>query len=346
MRQTLNRRNEKLRRDYKEYLRECLGKSQKTINMFMKVLHRFNEFTNNADFTTISKDIIIEFKKGLEQDNNLGARSVVSYILQLKKFFDWLGEQAVPCRQKIKQAAQYLTISKDIRKSAEQPTEKEVPDFDDLKQLFNSISVETEIDRRDRAIIAFLLLSGIRVNALITLPVKSIDIEKGCVKQFPSLGVKTKFSKPIETFLFKFDENMYAEIIDWVRYLKDLKGFEDGMPLFPRNKLLATNNTSFIDDKPWAGESSVIKMLKKRFSQCGVKYYSPHRFRDLTVKLGLLASENALQVKAVSQNLGHEHVATTLCQYSTLRSNQLKKTIQNLNYKNITDDFNKWSEYF
>ena len=69
-------------------------------------------------------------------------------------------------------------------------------------------------------------------------------------------------------------------------------------------------------------------------------------FLYLTVKLGLLASDNALQVKAVSQNLGHEHVATTLNQYSTLRPEQLKRAIQKLNYKNVTDNFNKWTDYY
>lgn len=346
MSEGLNRRNEKLRRDYEEYLRECVGASQKTINMFMKALHRFNEVTNNVDFTAINKEIIIDFKKGLEQDNKLKARSIVSYIQQLKNFFDWLGEQAVPRKHKIKQSAQYLTVSKNIRKSAVEPTEKDVPNFEDLKQLFNSIRIENEVDQRDRALIALLLCSGIRIKALITLPLKAIDIKTGCIKQFPSLGVETKFSKPFETFLFKFDENMYNAIIDWVRYLKDIKNFEEDMPLFPRNKLLATNNNSFIDNKPWEGESSVINMLKKRFEQCGIKYYSPHRFRDLTVKLGLLASDNALQVKAVSQNLGHEHVATTLNQYSTLRPEQLNRAIQKLNYKNVTDNFNKWTDYY
>lgn len=345
MQNKLNRKNEKLRRNYEEYLREYKGASEKTINMFNKVLRRFNEFYENMDFTHITKETAIGFKKKLELEQKLCARTIVAYIHQLKKFFEWLGEQEVPRKQKIKVASQYLNVSKDIKTSVTKPTEKEIPDFEEIKKLFNSIIVENEVDKRDKALIAFLLCSGIRIKALITLPLKSIDIKKGCIKQFPSFGVETKFSKSIETYLFNFYDEMIKEIIDWATYLKEVKHFEDDMPLFPKNKLLADDNNSFIDNKPWEGESSVIKMLKKRFEQCGIAYYSPHRFRDLTVKLGLLASENALQVKAVSQNLGHEHVATTLSQYGTLRPEQLNRAIKSLNYKNVTDDFNKWTDY-
>lgn len=340
----LNRKNEKLRREYEEYLLDCRGASQKTVNMFNKVLHRLLIFTDNADLTAFTKEDAVKFKKSLENEKGISARTVVSYTQQLRNFFEWLSEQAVPRKQKIKTAGQYLTVSSEIKKSSIMPTEKEIPDFDEIKRLFDSIGIEKEVDMRDRALIALLLCTGMRINALITLPLKAVDIKNNCVRQYPALGVKTKFSKSILSYIFLFDNEMYTSIASWVTYLKEVKKIDDDMPLFPKNKLLADDNTSFVDNKPWVDDVSVKNMFKKRFQKCGVKYYPPHRLRDLSIRLGLLVSENGLHVKAVSQNVGHEKVATTLNQYCTFRPEQLGKVIKNLRYENVTKDFNKWTD--
>ncbi len=75
--------------------------------------------------------------------------------------------------------------------------------------------VFTMRDRRIRASAVFWFLSGIRIGAFVSLPIKAVDIENMTVKQWPrELGVKTKFQKHATTFLLNIPELLQV-VIDW-----------------------------------------------------------------------------------------------------------------------------------
>ena len=58
----------------------------------------------------------------------------------------------------------------------------------------------SEIERRDRALIAFTILTGVRDGAMASLKLKHVDIEEGQVDQ-DARDVNTKFSKTFVTIL-------------------------------------------------------------------------------------------------------------------------------------------------
>ena len=60
---------------------------------------------------------------------------------------------------------------------------------------------ETDIQKRDRALIAFTVLSGMRDRAIVSLKLKHIDLNKEVINQ-DSREVKTKASKMIITYFF------------------------------------------------------------------------------------------------------------------------------------------------
>ncbi len=60
---------------------------------------------------------------------------------------------------------------------------------------------ETEIERRNRALVAFTLLTGARDSAIASMKLKHVDLIAGCVHQ-DAREVKTKFSKTFTTFFF------------------------------------------------------------------------------------------------------------------------------------------------
>lgn len=344
MKKSLNRENEMLKRNYIEYIKNCRGAADGTVNMFTKALNNYLDFTKNANITSITKEKAMEYKDYIE-NNGSNDRTVVAYLTALQKFFVWLStQQSANKKQKIINASDYLTASRSIKSAATRPTEKEVPTYEEIYKLFKSIEINNEVDMRDKALIAFLVCTGIRVEALITLTLKTVDLKRELVKQYPCLGVKTKFSKSIDTYLLKFNNEMFNSIVEWIKYLKDVKKFTDDEPLFPRNKLSGFDNFTMIDNKPWANEVSVLAMLERRFKEANVEYCSSHRFRDLVVQLGLTSCENALQIKAISQNFGHENITTTIMQYGTLKPKQLGRVIKQLNYDNINEDYNKWTD--
>ena len=101
---------------------------------------------------------------------------------------------------------------------------------------------ETAVQRRDRAVVAFLALTGARVGALISLQRKHVDGEGQRVFQ-DSRDVHTKFGKAICTIFFPVGSDILNILID---YLAELDGellWGPEEPLFPATK------TGFLDGR-------------------------------------------------------------------------------------------------
>jgi integrase len=60
---------------------------------------------------------------------------------------------------------------------------------------------KTDVEHRNRALIAFTLLTGARDSAIASMKLKHIDLIEGCVRQ-DAREVKTKFSKTFSTYFF------------------------------------------------------------------------------------------------------------------------------------------------
>jgi integrase len=77
----------------------------------------------------------------------------------------------------------------------------------------------TDIERRDRAIFAFIALTGLRDNAVASLKLGDVDIENGIVGQ-DARHDRTKFSKTSQVTFFPVGGNFRPIVEDWVRFLK------------------------------------------------------------------------------------------------------------------------------
>ena len=65
----------------------------------------------------------------------------------------------------------------------------------------------TEIERRDRALIAFTILTGARDGAIASFKLGHIDIEEGLIDQ-DARQVQTKFSKSFITTFFPVGDDI------------------------------------------------------------------------------------------------------------------------------------------
>ena len=64
-----------------------------------------------------------------------------------------------------------------------------------------TMPADTEIEKRNRALVAFTLLTGARDSAIASMKLKHVDLNAGCVNQ-DAREVQTKFSKTFSTFFF------------------------------------------------------------------------------------------------------------------------------------------------
>jgi hypothetical protein len=68
----------------------------------------------------------------------------------------------------------------------------------------------------------------------------------------------------------------------------------------------------------WQTTDPVRDVFRPGFAAAGQSYYSPHSFRRTLTRLGQQVCTTPEELKAWSQNLGHEDVSTTLHSYGTV----------------------------
>ncbi len=339
---TINLNNEQIKRKYFEWLKEADGLSNSSIEKVERSITLWDDFTHAEDYKTFNTETIKEFKKWLLERKNTNTNKPIKlttchhYLISLNEFFKWLTAQAGYKSKISLNDVAYLQLDKKQTKIALNTARRRYPTLEIIKKLVNSIKTKTEIDRRDKALICFTLLSAMRDEAIITLPLGCLNVEKGQVHQDPERGVKTKFSKDILTTLFHFEPTFWDIIKDWVDYLKKEKLFTDADPLFPatKNEHEGDNSHSFVGDnierRFWSTTGGIRLVFKKRFEAADLEYFSPHAFRHTATKIALELCKTPAQFKAVSQNLGHENMATTMFDYAALPDDEVEKKVKSI----------------
>jgi len=195
-------------------------------------------------------------------------------------------------------------------------TYREIPSFEQIKEVIHNIKVENEIDKRDKALICFTILTGVRDMAINTLPIGSFDEQTHAIKQNPKYGVKTKFSKNLLGFLFKVEMELVAIILEWIDYLKKEKGYNFNDPLFPASKLdHEKENTHCFEATKigkdfWQSTNPIRKIFQKRFREANIPYFPPHTFRHCLMNLIKKNTTTNEEMGAVAQIFGHSFLET------------------------------------
>ena len=176
----------------------------------------------------------------------------------------------------------------------------------------------TDIHLRNRALIAFTLLTGARDGAIASLKLKHVDIEDGRLIQ-DAREVHTKFSKTITTWFFPVGDEICQIVADWVEFLTKEKLFGPADPLFPATHVAIGEGKFFQADglsrSGWSTATPIRKIFKEAFISAGIPYANPHSFRNTLAQLGEQVCRTPEEFKAWSQNLGHEKVLTTFSSY-------------------------------
>jgi len=337
-----NDRNERIKRTYFRRLRGPSGHCEATIRNIERSIGLYEEFTHFEDFGRFNQKKALEFKKWLEnrrhRDSKVAVATQYQILRKVKVFFYWLREQPGFRTRILLDDIGYLNLDRKKVREATTYVGRQYPPLEHVINLCNSIAIKSEIDMRDRALIAFTLLSGMRDQAIVTLRLGCFSLDALTINQYPKLGVETKFGKSNLSHLFRFDESLLQYILDWVDFLKRTKSFSNKNPMFPRTKLVQSDgNLSFsaggVEPIFWKGTGAIREIFKMRSAVAGLPYFPPHSFRHLAVFLAFKQCNTAEQIKAVSQNFGHEHVTTTLTVYGALDGYRVAEIIRELEFR-------------
>jgi len=319
-----NPNNERIKRRYFSYLKEAKRHSDPTVDAVAKALDRFETYTNHRDFKKFHFEQAIAFKKHLAEQRSqqtgdkLSKATLYSTLSNLKRFFQWLSEQPGYKSRLQYCNADYFNLSDKEMRVATARREQKAPTLEQIKHVISHMPKDTEIERRNRALTAFTLLTGARDSAIASMKLKHVDLSAGCVLQ-DAREVQTKFSKTFTTHFFPVGDEIREIVANWVGYLREEKLWGNDDPLFPSTRIEQNAERQFkavgLERKHWRSATRIRTVFRQAFERAGLPYFNPHSFRNTLVRLGETVCQTPEQFKAWSQNLGHEKVLTTFYSY-------------------------------
>jgi integrase len=334
-----NPENERIKRKYLAYLKEAKRYSEPTLDATAKALNRFEVTTRYRDFKAFHYEQAIAFKrhlaveKGQRSNEKLSKATLHATLTHLKHFFQWLAWQpGFKARLQYSDAEYFNLSEKDTRIATASPEQK-APTLEQVKHTIRTMPARTEIERRNRALMAFALMTGARDGAIASMKLKHIYLIENSVLQ-DAREVKTKFSKTFTTFFFPVGEEIRDILTDWVRYLREDNLWGNKDPLFPATSIALGMSQQFevngLARKHWSTAEPIRKVFREAFERTGLPYFHPHSLRKTLVRLGQQVCKSPEEFKAWSQNLGHEKVLTTFLNYGAVAYDRQGEIIKGL----------------
>lgn len=254
-----------------------------------------------------------------EKKDHLSPTHIKKILATARRFFSWLYENDYEFRT-LKPS--WVAKIRNKRLS-EIPQNKEYVTIEEIIKIAHS-PAESLLEQRIRAAAVFLFLSGMRVGAFVSLPIRAVDINNRYVYQYTSLGVRTKNGKSAKTVLYNIPD-LLKVVEDWdILVRKTLP--DDGYWFAPFSP-----DTGEIDsscrDVGLARSNLFRKNLNTWLEKVGLTYHSPHKFRHGHVHYGQAHAKTQEDYKAVSQNVMHSSTGITDQFYSNMDDEMKKNRI-------------------
>src|ERR671918_1767533 len=279
---TLNPRNERIKRGYVEFLRQADRKSEGTIRGVEKALHRFEEHTRFTDFASFKREKAMSSRAALAKPpaggKALSAATVLSTLTAVQRFLRWLILQP-GVKSKIRATdIDYLNLSANEARAAAAAPSKPFPTMEQLKHTLAKMPAGTEIERRDRALFALIMMTGARDSAAASLRLRHVELDRSLIVQDPT-SVRTKNGKLIESVLLPLGDEVERAFADWIVYLRAdlLYGPDD--PVFPQTATRIDPARGPVADGLkrlcWSSSAPIRAIFRRAFEEAGLPYFQP-----------------------------------------------------------------------
>jgi integrase len=309
MNRKVNEENERVKRRYLAWLRNAKRCDEATVDKAAEAILRFERSTDFKSLKRFHIEQAIAFKQRLSKETSaktgqpLSKATISSVLRAVKGFVIWLADQP-GYRSRIRYAdAEYFNLNAKDMRIAHAKRPRPFPSLEQCRHAFEQMPDDTPVEKRDKALFAFFMITAARDGAVASLRLKHIDLMEGCVYQ-DAREVRTKFSKTFTTWFLPIDEVYTEAFAAWVNYLRKnlLFGPEDA--LFPKPEMIAT-----------PGGFEVTGLSREPYANAGLPPYAPHSFRKTLVKWADGYYQTREAFKAFSQNIGHDSVVTTVSAY-------------------------------
>ena len=333
-----NEANERIKRQYMLFLREAKRYDMTTVDKAADAILRFEASTGAKTFKLFHIEQAVAFKRQLEGEKNartgkpLSKATIDGTLRAVKTFVIWLAGQP-GYKSRISYAdAEYFNLNAKDSRVAHTDRDAPYPTMEQCRHAFAMMPEATEIDRRNKAVFAFLMLTGARDGAIASLRLKRIDLVQACVYQ-DARDVKTKFSKTFTTWFLPVGRDYLKCFTGWVHHLRQNLLFGHDDALFPKPVIGQVDGAfavTGLSRDVYSSASTIREVIKSAFANAGLPVFAPHSFRKTLVKHGDQVCKTREQFKAWSQNLGHDSVVTTLSAYCPVSNERQAELIRGL----------------
>ncbi|MEO0923293.1 MAG: site-specific integrase [Pseudomonadota bacterium] len=319
----VNEENEHIKRKYYQYLRTAKRKNKATIVKAAEAIQRFEASCNYASFKKFKIEQVVRFRDRLDTEISkttgkpLAKSTIASILAANKDFIFWLADKPSYKSRIGHSDADYFNMDAKGQRVARTVRETPYPSLDMVRHTFDAMPENTEVERRDKVLIAFLMLTGARDGAMSSLRLKHVNPIDSYVFQ-DAREVRTKGSKTITTYFLPVDPVYKEFFLAWVGYLQKDKLFGPDDPLFPpleighkdgEFKVLGFQRTTY------SNANAIRKAVRQAFETAGLPTFTPHAFRKTLVKWASAYYPTIEEFKAFSLNIGHSSVVTTASAY-------------------------------
>ena len=318
-----NEENERIKRRYLQYLKAAKRKDASTVLKAVEGILRFEASIGYTSFKRFRIEQAIKFQDRLndEVSKTTGkplAKSTVRSILAADKgFIFWLADQS-GYKSRIRHSdADYFNMDSKGARVASAQRETPYPSMEMARHAFSYMPEATVIERRNKALFAFFMLTGARDGAVASLRLKHINMIDEYVYQ-DAREVKTKNSKTFTTYFLPVDPDYLACFSAWVTHLRTEALFGPDDPLFPPAKVKAIEGVFQVvglNREIYKNANTIREAIKDAFTHADLPPFTPHAFRKTLVKWADIAYPTRAAFKAFSQNIGHSSVITTISAY-------------------------------
>lgn len=302
-----NAHNERLKYRYYDYLHHTKGFSEKSMKTIRANLLRCERLLNFADFADYDRDMGKKLKKRLK-DSALSQSVVSSSLSHLKQCLLWLKEQQGYRRKLHVCDINYLSVTLQEKRALGYTRLQRYPSVEDMVETLLKMPYCTPKEKRNRAMLALIMLTGIRDGTLPHLLLKHIDLAKQTLivdpKEVPVKGGHYYIAQfvPLPAIVLQIFE-------EYINMLRQQYGFTGNHPLFPKLERRISNGIFAEGDfstEHMKDEQMIRRVVIGAFEDAIGESYSPHKIRHTLADMGKNICKSPRQLKAWSQNLGHQ----------------------------------------
>lgn len=334
---THNADNERIKRKYYTWLKEARGQTEATVDQVAASIDRFETYAKCADFRSFHIEKVKAFKADLADristrtKGRLSHATVYATLSALKAFFEWLAGQPGYRQAFAGGDWEYFTPTGATASIAKAHRPSRAPTIAEIRRVIELMPAATETERRDRALIAFVIVTGARVSAVASVRLDHVNIERRVFFQDARV-VRTKFRKTFETWFFPVGDDLETIVVDWMRFLANEKGWGPTDPLFPKTRIAVDGSGLFgadgLERAPWTTTGPIRTIIRDAFLRAGLAYPNPHSFRETLAAFGRDHCRGMAEMQAWAQNMGHESMTTTFGSYGKVNPDEQARLVR------------------